>query len=118
MITRFALVGLTAMAVHWSLAAALISADVSALLANVLGFICALGVSYQGHGRWTFSSTRSWQHSLPRFLVSALGGFALNQSLYALSLLWIPLDPRLLLAMVILVVAGISFLVYRLWAFA
>ncbi len=118
MISRFAMVGFAAMGTHWFIAALLISAGMPALPANLLGFLCALSVSYQGHARWSFASHRHWRQTLPRFLLAAISGFALNELLYSAGLLWLTLDPRLLLALVILCVAAVSFIVYRFWAFA
>lgn len=118
---RFVAVGCVAAAVHWSVVRAVVEAGIAApLLANVLGWGVAFGVSFAGHHRWTFGDApgRDARRSLPRFLVVSLAGFAVNEATYAALLGglggW---RYDVVLAVVLVAVAGLTFVASRLWAF-
>lgn len=115
----FGVVGVAAMCTHFAVAAALLTAQaLPPLLANMAGFMLAFPVSYGGH-RWrTFAGARPRSGSLWRFLLVALGSFALNECLYAALLRGTGMEPRAALALVLLAVAALTFLASRHWAFA
>lgn len=116
----FVAVGAAAAGVHlgavWLLVAGLALAPT---LANPLAFIPAFLVSFAGHHHFTFDSQRGWRDSLPRWLAASLSGFALNQGLYAAALAvageqyYLPLQ-----ALVTLLVAAITYMAGKFWAFA
>lgn len=118
---RFVVVGCAAAAVHWSVVRAVVDGwAVAPLLANVLGWVVAFGVSFAGHHRWTFGDApgRDARRSLPRFLLVSLAGFAVNEATYAALLGglggW---RYDVVLAIVLVAVAGLTFVASRLWAF-
>ncbi|GAA0777239.1 hypothetical protein GCM10009108_12610 [Castellaniella ginsengisoli] len=88
------------------------------LAANVVGWLVAFGVSFAGHYRLTFRH----QHApLVRaasrfFLVSALG-FAVNEAAYATLLHLTAIRYDVLLALVLIGIAGMTFILGRYWAF-
>jgi putative flippase GtrA len=88
-------------------------------LANPLAFVPAFLVSFAGHHRYSFDSNRHWRDSLPRWLATSLTGFALNQGLYAAALAcageryYLPLQ-----ALVTLLVAAVTYMAGKFWAFA
>lgn len=115
----FALVGGAAALTHLLVVAALVRlGGLHPLLANVLGFLLAFGVSYQGHARLTFaaSGARGWATAGRFFLVASLA-FVVNEALYALALAWLPLDYFWSLVLVLLVVAAGTFVLSKTWAF-
>lgn len=114
----FSLVGLAALALHWSLVVALVPLGLTPLWANPLAFLIAFQVSYFGHRHLTFAaSTAGHMQTLPRFFVVACVSFLLNQLLYALLLYCTPLDYRLSLLLVLSAVASLTFISSRTWAF-
>jgi putative flippase GtrA len=116
---RFVAVGCTAAAVHLTTALLLVSgAGVPPLAANVGGWLPAFGVSFLGQWRFTFSARTApgWQ-ALRRFLVLSLGAFAANEAAYAALLRWTAVPYGLLLAMVLVGVALLTYVVSSLWAF-
>lgn len=118
-IAWFVLVGTAAAAVHWSVVVMLVAhAGWRPLLANVLGWLIAFGVSFSGHYRWTFRDhgVPLWRSALRFFAVSAIG-FAINEAAYALLLHWSGLRYDLMLALVLVAVAGGTYFVSRHWAF-
>jgi putative flippase GtrA len=118
-IVAFGVVGITAFLVHFTVVAVTVPLGVAPLLANVLGFLAAFAVSFVGHGRWSFPAEgRPVAAALKRFAVVAVGGFALNESAYAVLLRSTQLDYRVALFIVLVAVAGVTWFVGRYWAFA
>lgn len=88
------------------------------LVANVAGWCIAFCVSFLGQWRLTFRARAArWQHAMPRFMALSLGGFAINEAAYAALLRWSSLAYDLLLALVLVAVALITYLLSSRWAF-
>ncbi len=118
-VSRFIGVGVTALIVHWLVVRLLVPLGLVPLLANVFGFVVAFNVSYFGHRKLTFKAEElSHSRTLPRFATVALGSFAVNEILYALLLTFTPLRYDLALLVVLGVVAVMTYLFSRFWAFA
>ncbi|WP_417581209.1 GtrA family protein [Nitrincola sp.] len=118
-ISRFIGVGVAALIVHWLVVRLLVPLGLVPLIANVFGFAVAFNVSYFGHRKLTFRAEElSHSRTLPRFASVALGSFAVNESLYALLLTFSPLRYDLALFIVLGVVAVLTYLFSRFWAFA
>jgi putative flippase GtrA len=121
----FGVVGVSAMLVHLAtVALVLVPLGVPPLLANCAGFLVAFQVSHAGHRRFTFQDGResaslsSASTSRLRFFGVALASFGINELLYALLLRYTTLDYRLALALVLVLVAALTFVLARNWAFA
>jgi len=116
---RFVVVGVASTLTHIAVAIVLNEMlSLSALVANFLAFTTPVLVSYLGNHGWTFS--RRGQHSryLPRFVLVALTGMALNQLIvYGIVDLG-GLSYRLALATVVLIVPMFSFALNQMWVFA
>lgn len=114
----FGLVGASAALVHLGTVWLLVSQfGLVPLLANVLGFCVAFVVSFIGHHQRTFASQAApLSQALPRFLLVAVLGFVCNEILYAL-LLHLGMEYRLALFLVLVAVAGMTWLLSRYWAF-
>ncbi|MDR2875792.1 MAG: GtrA family protein [Methylobacillus sp.] len=115
----FFIIGCAAAATHWCVAVSLV-ARVGWLppVANVCGWLVAFWVSFFGHFHFTFhraGASRS-RAALRFFLISA-SGFALNEISYIWLLRVTALPYDLLLAAILIAVAGMTFLASRLWAF-
>lgn len=118
-ISRFVVVGCMAAAVHWGAVVGLVAhGGWRPALANVLGWLLAFVVSFSGHHLWTFRD-----HGVPpwvsaaRFFVVSASGFAVNETAYVLLLHWSGLRYDLVLAAVLIGVAGLTYLLGRHWAF-
>ncbi|MDO1585587.1 GtrA family protein [Rhizobium oryzicola] len=118
-IAFFAAVGLLATAVHYA-AALLLTRFLPLTLANPCGFAVALMVSYFGHARLTFSAVAGQGRHVrrfPKFILVALGGFIINQSIvFALSRTVLP--NWLVLGIAIAVVPVATFIASKFWVFA
>ena len=119
-LVRFGVVGVAALLVHLaSVALWWVPAGLPPLVANVLAFLLAFSVSYLGHRHLTFRAGHvAHRQSLPRFFVVAGLGFAVNESLYFLLLHYTRLDYRLALLIVLGMVAAMTFILGKWWAFA
>lgn len=114
----FGAVGIAACSVHYLVASALVPWAVPPLLANCGGFACAFLVSLNGHEKWTFPAPgRPRARAARRFLAIALGGFAVNETAYWALLAYTALPYRAALAVVLVAVAGLTFVLARFWAF-
>lgn len=88
------------------------------LVANVPGWFVAFGVSFAGHHLLTFRGHGAGAGAAAaRFLMVSAGGFAVNESAYALLLEWTGQRYDLLLAVVLLAVATLTYLLGRHWVF-
>lgn len=118
-LAAFLATGSCAAATHWGSVLLLVEAGgLAPLHANVAGFALAFLVSYGGHRRWTFAATGlAHRVALPRFLLVAVAGLGLNQSLFALLLAATPMSYPLALLLVLAAVATFTFLLSRHWAF-
>lgn len=118
-ISWFTLVGALAATVHYIIAVGLETGlSVAPAWANLSGFLLAFPVSYVGHSQFSFAHQKSsHQQALPRFLLIACGGFCANQLLLLSLLKLFALPFWLILAIVMAVVAGSSYLLSRYWAF-
>lgn len=115
--SRFGLVGLAATAVHLAIVTLLIRAGVAPLLANLLAFLGAFGVSFCGHYFWTFRSSAGIARAVLRFFLIAVGGFLINSALLALLLHWTTLENTTCALIAVLIVPVLSFFASRLWGF-
>jgi putative flippase GtrA len=116
----FGVVGVTAMLVHLGTVSLMfVPWGIHPLAANVLGFLIAFQVSHAGHRALTFRpSTVSASHTRLRFFAVAVGSFLVNEAMYASLLHFTTLDYRIALAIVLVVVAALTFFLARNWAFA
>src|SRR5690606_37200772 len=113
----FVATGCAAALTHW-LAAVLCVRELglAPLLANLIGWLVAFCVSFLGHYHFTFRHQRGpWTRAALRFfLVSALG-FAINEIAYAYLLHTTALRYDILLALILVGLAILTFILGRFW---
>lgn len=115
----FVIVGCAAAATHWVVAVACVAvAGLAPLLGNVIGWLVAFGVSFTGHYRLTFRHQHAplARAAIRFFMVSALG-FGINEISYAILLHTTHIRYDILLALVLVGIAGMTFILGRYWAF-
>lgn len=115
----FVATGCAAALTHWLTAVLCVrELGLAPLLANLVGWLVAFGVSFLGHYHLTFRrQRRPWQAAALRFfLVSALG-FAINELAYAYLLHATAIRYDVLLAFILAGVAILTFILGRFWAF-
>lgn len=119
-IAGFGGVGIAAAGVHLCVVWLLVgSAGVSPLVANPVAFLLAFSVSYLGHRRLTWATHQPVSKTIARWFLVSLTGFALNQIMYALALDLFPqIHYLILLGVVAVMVAIVSFALGKWWAFA
>lgn len=110
------LAGLT----HYAIALSLHGfASVTPGFANLAGFLAAFPVSYFGHRILSFAAVGiPHRHALPRLFVVSTLSFVVNQVLLLSLLALTPLPLWIALALVLLVVALITYALSRGWVFA
>lgn len=118
----FALVGFSAMFVHfYTVTAIFVPMAIHPLIANTLGFLVAFLVSYFGHTYLTFrhptKKTSPSLSGLLRFFLVATASFALNQVIFYFLLSLTNLGLDLSLGITLVVVAGLTYLLSKFWAF-
>ena len=116
---QFVLVGGGAAATHLAVVGLLVSlAGLAPLWANVLAFLVAFVVSYNGHALLTFSESqaRGWP-AVARFFAVACLSFVANELLYYIALHWLHWHYFWSLAAVLVLVAVGTFVMSKFWAF-
>lgn len=116
-VATFGLVGVVATIVHYAVALSL-TRVMPLAFANPLGFAVAFCVSYFGHLRYTFriaGEQSNHRSRLPRFLVVALLGFLVGQTIIVLPFHSLPDWLSLLLAVTAAPVT--TFIASKLWVF-
>lgn len=116
---QFVLVGGTAAATHLAVVGLLVSlSGMPPLWANVLAFLVAFVVSYNGHALLTFSAARArgWPVVAKFFAVACLS-FVANELLYYIALNWLHWHYFWSLAAVLVLVAIGTFVMSKFWAF-
>jgi putative flippase GtrA len=118
-ILRFAMVGLSAAAIHYVSVVILVEALATPpLQANVAGFLISFWMSYFGHRFWTFGDQASInKRSFFRFFATALLGFGMNELLFYLMLSHTAIPYTIALAIAVFTVAISTYFLSRLWAF-
>ena len=117
---QFVLVGGCAAATHLAVVGLLVAlAGMAPLQANVLAFLVAFVVSYNGHALFTFSAAqaRGWA-AMARYFAVACAAFAANELLYWMALHWLGWHYFWSLALVLVLVAVGTFVFAKFWAFA
>ena len=116
---QFVLVGGGAAATHLAVVGLLVSLlQMPPLWANVLAFLVAFVVSYNGHALLTFSESqaRGWS-VVARFFAVACLSFVANELLYYIALHWLHWHYFWSLAAVLVLVAIGTFVMSKFWAF-
>lgn len=118
-LAQFVAVGTTAAAVHFAIVwGAVERLGLAPLVANVLGWGLAFGVSFAGHRWLTFADQQApLGRSARRFLLLSALGFGVNEGAYALLLGLGGLGYRSALAAVLVGVAAFTYWLGRHWAF-
>ena len=113
----FGLVGVTATLTHYFIALGSHEGlHIDLYLANLIGYLTAMAVSYLGHGLLTFQ-VRLTRQTLHRFAIASFSTF-----LFSEVLLWVlengtDLPHRITLSAVVLCVPIVSFLLNKLWVY-
>ena len=114
----FGLVGTTAALVNFLVTIVLVSQlKIIPEGANFLAFLVAFLVSYFGHRRFTFASSRHHREALPRFLITAILGFLGNETIFTLMIRVLGIHYITSLPFAILGGAIVVFLLGKFWSF-
>jgi putative flippase GtrA len=115
----FVAVGCAAAATHWLVVVACVQGvDAQPLVANVVGWLVAFCVSFSGHYLFTFRhQAGSWHVAAMRFFCISAAGFLVNEVSYAWLLRHTTLRYDVLLALILIAIAVLTFLFSRFWAF-
>jgi len=119
-ISWFTLIGACAALVHYVAAVSLEGLGwLNPASANFSAFLLAFPVSYFGHRHLSFSAQHQPHRlGLPRFMLVAVSSFILNQIMLLSLLHFTALPFSLVLAVVMLVVAVLTYMISKYWAFS
>jgi putative flippase GtrA len=119
-ISWFAVIGACAALVHYIAAVAMAYLGwLSPAYANFTAFLIAFPVSYFGHRHLSFAAQdQSHFIALPRFLLVAVSSFIANQVLLISLLHYTALPFWFVLGVVMVLVAFLTYLSSKYWAFA
>ena len=111
-VSRFALVGGLATALHWATMAALVAAEIDARAATAWGAVAGAVANYILQRRHTFASHFLHHRPVPRYAVACLLAWALNLALFSLLHALTPLAIAPAQLLTTATVAGFSYLLY------
>ena len=115
---RYCAVGGLGTVVHFGTTMLLVEAlRIDAIVATVIGFLCALAVSFVLNRSWVFASTVAVAPGLARYSVVSGLGFVLNVTIMALVTRVLGLDYRIGLALVVLIIPITNFTLNARWTF-
>jgi putative flippase GtrA len=113
----FGLVGVTATLVHYVIALLAIEAvQVNIYVGNLTGYLCALSVSYFGHGKLTFRAALC-HNVFRRFACVSLLTFCASELLLAGLENSLHLSHRIAMAIVVICVPAVSFALNKFWVY-
>lgn len=114
----FALVGVAATAVQ-VVVSLLVHARLGTpkLAATLIGYLCAVGISYLGNSRLTFRKRALHGPQFVRFLTISSAGLAVNLAIVFASTQWLGWSYALAQVPVVAIVPAATFLMSRFWAF-
>jgi putative flippase GtrA len=116
-LVRFSIIGALATLVHWSVVVFLYNTfSISPLIANFLGYIVAVIVSFYGHRTWVFLASDSIE-TRTKYVFISLSALALQQLLIYISIDRILLRFEILMILILVITAIYSFLLMERWAF-
>ena len=115
----FIAVGCAAAATHWLVVVAMVSLNsLAPLVANVIGWLVAFGVSFTGHYQLTFRHQHApVLRAARRFFLVSAAGFSVNEASYAWLLHVTTIRYDVLLAAILIAIAVLTFILGRFWAF-
>lgn len=87
-------------------------------LANLCGYLSAVGVSYLGHGRLTFRAANNHAARAPRFVVVSLIGLAVGSGLVEILAVRNQVPFAYVMIIAGAAVASTTFVLSKFWAFA
>jgi putative flippase GtrA len=115
----FVLVGCAAAGTHWATAVTCIAwLGVRPFIANFMGWLIAVFVSFIGHYFLTFRhQDKSLLPAIGRFLAVSFSGFVVNEASFVYLLHATSVPYQWLLAMILVAIAGLTFVFSRYWVF-
>jgi putative flippase GtrA len=115
---RFGAVGMVATSVHILIVWVLLSnTALPILVANLLAFLTAFGISFLGNYLWTFGSPGDSSKAIRRFLLISCSAFFVNTLLLAGILRAGWFSPTTAAIVSAAVIPAITFVASRLWGF-
>jgi putative flippase GtrA len=113
----FGIVGAAATATHYVVA--LLAHQAAALnlyVANLLGYGCAVGISFFGHGKLTFQTPLS-ERAFGRFVIVSVSGLFLSEAMLAVLRHGWHFSATVSLAVVVMLVPALSFTLNKFWVY-
>lgn len=118
MAVTFAAMGVVGTVVHYLVLVLLVSGfGYQPMIGAASGFVLGACVNYALNYRWTYSSKERHMRTLPRFMVVALVGLAVNVSVVGLLTSMWGLHYLLAQVLATIIVLGIGFLLNTCWTF-
>lgn len=117
-IITFGCVGVIATLVHYCVALALSYYDVVVVyLANVVGYLSAVGVSLFGHSFFTYKK-KITQTIVTRFIVVSLSTLLLSECILFVLERWLSLPHAISLAIIVSSIPVLTFILNKFWVYA
>ena len=118
-LTRFGIVGIIAVTVHFSILIFLVEREhFTPLVANIFAFLISFQVSYWGHRSWTFyGTTTKHRVALPKLFLIGCSGLVANEGLFYIFLTLFKLPYPLAQFFVLTILPLVNFTLGKFWVF-
>lgn len=116
-VARFGVIGVLATLVHFVAMNLLVRGGMDPVLANVIGFLTAVGISYTGQSLWVFRQPISDRVRMGKFGVSALFGVLANAAVMTLFVKIIGTHHNVGFIAALIFVPATLYCVNRFWVF-
>ena len=104
--------------VHYCVALALSHFDIVVVyMANIAGYLCAVGVSLFGHSFFTYKKKITKQ-IVSRFVVVSLSTLALSEGILFVLEHWLALPHAISLAIIVSSIPVLTFVLNKFWVYA
>lgn len=116
-IVVFGIVGIGASVLHIIIAWAVLHVSATSIfVANLFGFLVAFIWSYLGHYHFTFRSDRDHKQAVPRFALTALLGYVINNAVVLACVVISGTESIWFIVLAVGIAAGAVYLISNRWA--
>jgi putative flippase GtrA len=115
---RYGLVGIVINAALYIGYLCLVFFGIEPKISMSIVYVIGLGVGFYGHKNLTFFHTENFKYAIARYLISHVGGYAINFFLLLAFVDYMNLSHALVQGISVFIVAAYLFIIFKYWVFS